>query len=193
MENIFIQRNSVITSFIVPWILGFGCKTSEEAKQYIKYGETLSPGYYPPKEDINENFTQVVYLKFMERLFNDNNIDYELTQIIGDNVYKPWDCLSGIYQIEINENMGLLSRPNGITKNNECLVMVNDYLTKVYRSNCEEELKTKLLATMAVWKAKTGIYIIKKMKKNIYVEFDNSRWEEMLCKIKLWAVTATIS
>ena len=82
MENIFIQRNSVITSFIVPWILGFGCKTSEEAKQYIKYGETLSPGYYPPKEDINKNFTQVVYLKFMERLFNDNNIDYELTQII---------------------------------------------------------------------------------------------------------------
>ena len=50
--------------------------------------------------------------------------------IIGENVYKPWDCLSGIYQIEINEGMGLVARPNGITQNNECVVMVDNYLTK---------------------------------------------------------------
>jgi hypothetical protein len=43
--------------------------------------------------------------------------------------------------------------------------MVDDYLTKFYRSNSEEELKIKLLATMAVWKAKKGVYIITKMKK----------------------------
>ena len=108
MEDIFTQRYSVISSFIVPWILGFGCKTSKEAKKYIKYGETLNPGYYPyNKEDINTNGEESVYLRFMECLFNENNIDYELTQIIGDNVYKPWDCLSGIYQVEINERMGL--------------------------------------------------------------------------------------
>ena len=40
---------------------------------------------------------------------------------------------------------------------------------------------------MAVWKAKKGVYIITKMKKNIYIEFDNSKWEEILCKIKLWS------
>jgi len=190
MENIFTQRHSVISSFIVPWILGFGCKTPEEAKKYIKYGETLNPFYYPlNKEAINENGEEYIYLQFMERLINENNIDYELTQIIGDNVYKPWDCLSGIYQVEINEKIGLVARPNGITKNNECIVMVDDYLTKFYRSNSEEELKIKLLATMAVWKAKKGVYIITKMKKNIYIEFDNSKWEDILCKIKLWAET----
>jgi hypothetical protein len=191
MENIFTQRYSVISSFIVPWILGVGCKTSEEAKNYIKYGETLNPGYYPHnKEDINANGVESVNLRFMKRLFNENNIDYELTQIIGDNVYKPWDCLSGIYQVEINERMGLVARPNGITKNNECVVMVDDYLTKFYRSNTKEELKIKLLTTMAVWKAKKGVYIIIKMKKNIYIEFDNSKWEEILYKIKLWSESA---
>ena len=117
-------------------------------------------------------------------------IDYELTQIIGDNVYKPWDCLSGIYQVEINERMGLVARPNGITNNNECVVMVDDYLTKFYKSNTEEELKIKLLSTMAVWKAKKGVYIITKMKKNIYIEFDNSKWEEILFKLKLWGESA---
>jgi hypothetical protein len=65
--------------------------------------------------------------------------------------------------------------------------MVDDYLTKFYRSNSEEELQIKLLATMAVWRAKKGIYIIKKMKKNIIIEFDNSKWENILNNIKLWA------
>jgi hypothetical protein len=64
--------------------------------------------------------------------------------------------------------------------------MVDNYLTKFYRQNSEEELKIKLLSTMAVWKAKKGIYIIPKMKKNIYIDFDNSKWEDILCKIKLW-------
>jgi hypothetical protein len=187
MEDIFVKRNSVITSFIVPWILGFGCKTPEEAIKYIKNGETLNPRYYPGNtEDINANGKESVYLRFMKRLFNENNIDNELTQIVGDNVYKPWDCLSGIYQLEINERMGLVARPDGITTNNECVVMVDNYLTKFYRQNSEEELKIKLLSTMAVWKAKKGIYIIPKMKKNIYIDFDNSKWEDILCKIKLW-------
>jgi len=64
--------------------------------------------------------------------------------------------------------------------------MVDDYLTK-YFSKTEEEINIKLLATMAVWKAKKGIYIIKNMKKNIYIDFDNSKWEYILSKIKLWS------
>lgn len=65
--------------------------------------------------------------------------------------------------------------------------MVDDYLTKFFRTNTEEEIRTKLLATMAVWKAKKGIYIIKNMNKNICIEFDKSKWEEILYKIKLWS------
>lgn len=191
MEPIFTEKKSVISSFITPWILGFGWKTPEEAKKYIKFGETLNPGYYPcNKKYINDNGAESVYLRFMDTLFNENNIDYDLTQIIGDNVYKPWDCLSGIYQVEINEKMGLVARPNGITQNNECVVMVDDYLTKFFRDNTEEELEIKLLSTMAVWKAKKGVYIITKMNKIISIDFDNTKWEDILCKIKLWAKSA---
>ena len=187
MEPIFTKRESVISSFITPWILGFGCKTPEEAKKYIKFGETLNPGYYPcNKEAINDFGAESVYLTFMDKLFNENNINYNLTQIIGDNVYKPWDCLSGIYQVEINEKMGLVARPNGITKNNECVVMVDDYVTKFYRDT-KEAIEIKLLSTMAVWKAKKGVYIIKKMNEIISIDFDNTKWEDILCKIKLWA------
>ena len=185
MDDLFIQRESVITTFVVPWVLGLGNKTPEQAKTYIKYGETLNPLYYQFNNLYGElNGYKHVFSRFMDRLFNDNNIDEELTKIIGDKVYKPLDCLSGIYQIEITHKMGLVARPDGITKNNECVIMVDDYITKY---DSEENIKIKLLSTMAVWKAKKGIYVIKKMCKNIIIVFDESKWINILNKIKLWA------
>tara|TARA_B100001250_G_scaffold370751_1_gene355100 strand:- start:1409 stop:1999 length:591 start_codon:yes stop_codon:yes gene_type:complete len=184
------QKESVILSFITPWILGFGCKTPEEAKKYIKFGKTLNPGYYSRNKNyINNNGAESLYLRSMDILFNENNIDHDLTKIIGDNVYKPWDCLSIIYQVEINEKMGLVARPDGITENNECVVMVDNYLNYL-GPNAEEEIRIKLLATMAVWKAKKGVYFIKKMNKKISIDFDNTKWEDIFCKIKLWAELA---
>jgi hypothetical protein len=189
MEPIFYpKRYSVILSFYIPWILGIGRKTPEEAKKYIKYGETLNPYYFPVlQEKIKEDGKESVYKQYMQRLFNTNNIDDKLTKIIGEKVYKPWDCLSSIYQIEINEKMALLARPSGVTKNNECIIMV-DTFNDNYTSNTEEELKIKLLSTMAVWKTKKGVYIIEKMNdKKISINFDNAKWEDILCKIKLWS------
>ena len=85
--------------------------------------------------------------------------------------------------------MGLVARPDGITTNNECVVMV-DTFNKYFSSDTEEEIRIKLLATMAVWKAKKGVYIIKKMNKKISIDFDNAEREGILCKIKLWALSA---
>lgn len=185
----FTEKESVISSFIVPWIVGVGFKTSEEAKQYIKFGETLNSRYYPSnKKAIIDNGAESVYSQFMERLFNENNIDSDLTQLLGENVYKPWDCLSGIYQVEINEKMGLVARPSGITKNNECAVMVDNFLThSIFRDDSDEEIEIKLLTTMAVWRAKKGVYVISKMNTIIRIDFDNAKWEDILRKIKLWA------
>lgn len=187
MENIFIKKDSVISSFIVPWILGYGNKTPEQIEQKINFGETLDPDYYPINQEfIKSEGEESVYLQHMKVLFHETKIDYRLTQIIGENVYKPRDCYSGIYQIEINENMGLIAYAHGITKNNECVIMNDDYITKFWNTT-EQEIKIKLLSTLAVWKAKKGVYIITKMNKNIYIDFDNSKWEEILFKIKLWS------
>jgi hypothetical protein len=82
--------------------------------------------------------------------------------------------------------MGLVARPDGVTLNNEHIILVDDF-TKFYSPEKEEEIKIKLLATMAVWKSKKGIYIISKIKKIINFEFDDMKWKDMLCKVKLWA------
>jgi hypothetical protein len=124
--------------------------------------------------------------------FNDNNIDQKLSCIAGKNVYKPWDCLSGIYQIGIDEKMGLIARPNGVTENNECVIMIDDYLTKV-NSNNQKEIRIKMMATMAVYKAKRGIYIINKTGDIIRFDFNDLEWEEILHKIKSWSQTLILT
>lgn len=188
-NTIFNKKDAVISSFIVPWIMGIGAKTPEEAKQYIKYGATLNSDYYARnKDNIAEIGEDAVYLRFMNRLFNYDNINQKLTKKFDEKVYKPWDCLSGIYQININDNMGLIARPTGVTKNNNCIIMVDDYISEFYEQT-EEEIKIKLLATMAVWKANKGVYIINKMNQQITVDFDSSKWASILEKIKLWAAS----
>ena len=75
-------------------------------------------------------------------------------------MYKSWDCLSGIYQVEINEKMGGVARPSGITKNNECAVMVDNFLThSIFRDDSNEEIEIKLLTTMLLFLKKCSVGI----------------------------------
>jgi hypothetical protein len=112
--NIFTKNDVVISSFIVPWILGIGCRNKFQAKTYIKCGETLRTSYYPEnKKEINEKGEEHTYSRFMDILFNEKRIDDELSLVVGEPVYKPWDCLSGIYKIDITEQMGLVARQIG--------------------------------------------------------------------------------
>lgn len=185
--KIFIKRDVVISSFIVPWIVGVGCKTPEQAKEYIKRGTTLNPNYFPlNKKEITTNGEEQVYSRFMTLLFNDNNIDRELSRIVGENVFTPWDCLSGIYQYEITDKVGLIARPVGVTLNNECIVMEDKFLIKFIRIDAKEEIRIKLWSTMVVWGAKRGVYILHKMRKVIRLDFEQTEWDKISTKIKIW-------
>jgi len=186
-DTIFDKRSTVITSFIVPWILNLGIKTPQQARTYIKNGSTLNPNYYSGnKDEIETQGPDAVYKKFMNILFSDNNIDSELSVIAEEPVYKPWDCLSGIYQYEINETMGLVARPQGITKDNETVIMTDTFL-KYFSPDTEAVIEAKMLATMVVWKAKRGIYYIANMDKVVLVNFDEDKWNSILTRIKIWA------
>jgi hypothetical protein len=185
--DIFIQRKCVITAFIVPWILGFGMKNAEQAKSYVKTGDTLNSRYYPSNnEAIHKHGHEYVKQRIFNQLYNENNIDVELSTLVGENVFTPWDCLSGIFQIKINENMGLVARPHGVTLNNDTIIMVDDFITK-FRSDTDNEIRVKIIATMSVWNAKKGIYFIKKMNRILHFNFNVDEWNHILEQVKMWA------
>jgi len=189
-DIIFKKKKGMVSTFIVPYITGIGYKSPEEAKAYIKYGETLDANYYPDNiEEIEMNGEESVYYQHMKELFSSNNIDLELSQIVGQIVYKPNSCYSGIFMIDLGKGsngIGLNARPCGVTALNETIIMVNNIQKKFY-SNTQEEIELKLLSTMAVWKAKKGIYIMKHTKNIICLDFDEKKWIEVLKVIKQWS------
>lgn len=187
-RKMMIKRDFVITSFVVPWILGIGRRTPTQARGYIKNGSTLNPGYYPGNQKrIEVEGETMVFNKFMERLFDEKNINPELTELLGEKVYKPWDCLSGIFQIEVNSKLGLVSRPHGVTANNETILMTDDFIDEM-TEQLKEECEIKLLATMAVWQAKKGVYYVIKSKEIFSVDFNEEKWLKILENIREWAL-----
>jgi hypothetical protein len=63
--------------------------------------------------------------------------------------------------------------------------MTDDYYKEFTPEN-EKQIESKLMATMAVWKAKYGIYVLKSgaLKK---IEFDYSNWQQIHAKLQKWA------
>lgn len=188
-----IEYKATITSFVVPYIFGLCRKTPEDAKKYIKkvtkkeriLSHPLSTMTFVSENGEDHSFSSD---HGVEVLFNDVFIDKELTQIVGDSVYKPniFLSLDNIFKIELNENMKLIAWPDGVTKDNECIIIYDTYMDRIYGN---QEIELKLLSTMAVWRAKRGIYYIEKMKKTICIEFDPIKWDTILSEIKLWAST----
>jgi hypothetical protein len=185
-QQLFIKRPRVITTFAIPTVLGYTKKKPIDAVNLVKHGETLNPNYYSRNsERVLEIGSDAIYKEYMDKLFSNDNLDAQLTVCVGENIYKPWDCLSGIFQIEITQSLGLVARPSGVSLNNETIIMTDDYYKEFTPEN-EKQIESKLMATMAVWKAKYGIYVLKSgaLKK---IEFDYSNWQQIHAKLQKWA------
>lgn len=156
----FKKYDYVITNVVCPWICGFG-KGSDFAKKYIKTGNPVrTSSYYSSNNKlIEEKGEKYVYDSHMKFVFDDNNINYKLSKYLNEKVYILEDCMSGIYCIEITPSTGLVGRITGITKDNTCVIMTDDYLS-FFGKHTVMEIEIKLLASMAIYKSKKGIYII---------------------------------
>lgn len=187
-QQLFTKRDRVITTFAVPTAIGYTKKKPIEAVKLVKHGKTLNKNYYP------ENITKIVqigseaiYKEYMDRLYSHDNINAELTLQFGENIYTPWDCLSGIYQTEITPTLGLIARPSGVTNNNQKIIMTDDFYEEFTEEN-NDIITAKLMATMTVWKAKQGIYVLKSGKSKT-IDFDDNYWQIIYAKLKNWAHT----
>ena len=185
-----LVKNLVIYPYMVPWIHNIGSKNEKEAKVYI--GKTSKETW--------DNFIDILFIiqtnkktprsykKYIEdtEIFQESKIDEKLSEIIGENVYKPYKFYSEFNQFDINENMGIISKVDGVTKNNETIILINNYYRKMY-NDTYDVLELQMLTAMAVWKAKKGIVYLPKLKNHIEFEFNQDKWDNIVLKIKSWA------
>jgi hypothetical protein len=181
-ESIGVKFDKVISSFIVPWIMNVGARNSEQAKDYIKTGKTLNPGYF---EDVLKHIAQVGAEQARVDSLSGDPINEKLTELIGETVYAPWDAKSGYCMVKINETMGLMAHIQGYTENAESIVMVDNYLTSINNKN--SEIVSKCTASMAVWKAKKCYYYLEKIDKLLVYNFDEKYWTKLHTCVVEWA------
>tara|TARA_X000000950_G_scaffold284230_1_gene386869 strand:+ start:153 stop:848 length:696 start_codon:yes stop_codon:yes gene_type:complete len=190
-----VIKHLTIQPHIVPWIHNIGFKNSEEAKEYIKKTSYSHWNHFLiilTSEDINNDD----YKNNIENneIFTESKIDTNLSEIVGEIMYKPYKFFSEFYQIEINENMGLIGKIDGINQNKDTIVLRNTYYTsKKWYHDTYEALEIQMLTLMAIWNAKKGIIYITNMDKRLEFTFDKDKWDTIFLRIKEWADTININ
>jgi len=153
------MEKKVIHTTIVPWILGKGSKTPEEAKFFITKKKNLDTKY--ENKPLTEN--ECLSTSIGEKVFN-NDQNYEMT---------------------LNDNLIILAKPNGISENKTIIML--DKTLETFKSSTIDEILIKVNTTMAVCGAEKGIYFMQKLNKKICYDFDVKIWENILKEIKSWA------
>jgi hypothetical protein len=187
------KTDFAIKAVNIPRFFGCGHKTRTKDENiqyaidnYIASDRGLNQRYYDILDvETSEKGHDKVFQDYMnEQIYIEQNKCNLLSEIVDEMIYRPMVQPTGIAKIEINEKIGLVSELDGITENGETVIMYDTYLK--YKSNgIEDEIKIKMLGTMAVWKAKKCIYILSKMKnKTITLDFDNDKWESILTRLK---------
>ena len=123
-------------------------------------------------------------------VFIEENITDKYSKFVDEPVYKPSGFPSCVNKIQINEEIGLIAKIDGITQHSKTVIMYDNYWgskrpMKKLPNNIEKDVKIKMLGTMAVWKAKKCIYILSKMgNQTITLDFDSEKWQNILSKLQ---------
>jgi len=108
---------------------------------------------------------------FMQDLYDKE--DPVLSNIMNEKMYKPKDCMSGIfYAVIVKGKLNLNAYITGVNRNRSHLVIVNTFYDRKLSHLVLEEQKEILLATMAVWKTNKATMYVEKSGEKITINFD---------------------
>tara|TARA_B100000963_G_scaffold354176_1_gene370176 strand:- start:585 stop:1190 length:606 start_codon:yes stop_codon:yes gene_type:complete len=179
----------------IPRFLGCGPRnrTKDENIQhaidnYIIPDGRLNQKYYDSLDvETSEKGHNKVFQDYLDKqIFTEQNKHDGISEIVGEMTYTPREQPTGIAKIEVNEKIGLLSELHGITRDGETVIIWDEYWNRPKLPyGVEDEIKIKMLGTMAVWKAKKCIYILSEMNnQTITLDFDSEKWQDILTKLQ---------
>jgi len=177
--TLFETSEAMISAFIVPSAI----RKPKFAATKIQYGEKLNPHYYPSGQKwVKETSEQHVFNMFMQDLYDKE--DPVLSNIMNEKMYKPKDCMSGIfYAVIVKGKLNLNAYITGVNRNRSHLFIVNTFYDRKLSHLVLEEQKEILLATMAVWKTNKATMYVEKSGEKITINFDKKKMGRHFAKI----------
>jgi tetratricopeptide (TPR) repeat protein len=190
--NFFDEKNAMISCFHVSSILGLGPGTPDHARTMVSYKFRLASDYYPENlAQIRESGAESVFRGWMRTLFQRDRIVNWMTPIFGDRFYAPADSMTGVFHIDLSEDMGLNARLHGVSMNCECVVNVDTSVNGTLNGTQKQMIEVKMMSMMAVWRAKRSIcYMPRASTKVLRFDFDQQKWLAIFRCLCNWAKTA---
>jgi tetratricopeptide (TPR) repeat protein len=190
--NFFDEKNAMISCFHVSSILGLGPDTPDHARTMVSYKFRLASDYYPGNlAQIMERGAESVFRGWMRTLFQRDRIVKWMTPIFGDKFYAPADSMTGVFHIDLSEDMGLNARLHGVSMNCECVVNVDTSVSGTLNGTQKLMIEVKMMSMMAVWRAKRSIcYMPRASTKVLRFDFDQQKWLAIFRCLHNWAKTA---
>jgi ankyrin repeat protein len=189
---LFILRTAAITTYIIPFILGQKPSTTpvfDKVKFAVKMiaERKLDPNYYPSQRALADALGEANKFAIdMKFLFVERFRAKELSLLLGMDVYKPSDGMSGVFNLEITPELTLTAPLDGVTPNRDCVVLINKYY-KFANGRVRNELKCVITGVMAVWRARRGIVVLDKTKEVLDFKFEPEFWKVISDRLKTWA------
>ena len=190
--NFFDEKNAMISCFHVPSILGLGPGTPDHARTMVSYKFRLSPDYYPANlARIEEKGAKSVFQDWTRTLFHRDRIVDWMTPKFGDTFYAPADSMTGVFHVDLSEDIGLNARLDGVSINCECVVNVDTKISGTLNGSQKQMIEAKMMSMMAVWRAKRSIcYMPCASTKVLRFDFNQQKWLAIFRCLCDWAKTA---
>jgi hypothetical protein len=119
--------------------------------------------------------------KFKEELYTDQYVNQTFTDIVGEKIYEPWDCLSAaFYKIIIpRHRFAILCRIHGVNRKGD-VIFINDagaYKSKTQKRKLYQSEVDMCQISMEIWGAKKCIYHVVQAGRSFPVDADPARMQ----------------
>ena len=174
---IFTKKEKVIFAHNMQMLL-----SNKDIDKYFKTGKTLNPSYYSANQEAiqQDGIIDAVNYHF-ENVIKEENKGKSAAKICGEEMFKLPDAQSGVFQIELTENIGLVSIVDAVNADFDHIYMRNNYYENL---KYIDAIEITMLCNMAVKNASKCTLYLEKCEEKIVREFDNAKWNNIFPKIK---------
>jgi len=183
----------VLAAHHVPMAIGEGYKKYDPtaALQYIKNDGEMIVHQYKALQTVNAMLDTLddadVERRFLDDIGTRPPITF-LSKVVGCDVFPLQSPAAPLFKEEITPEFALIGGVDGLTRDGG-VVKCDSYISRIWPTT-RDQCEAVLLAYMAVYKCKWGVYYLPRANGMIYrLDFDESRWSVMRDRLRDWVTT----
>ena len=170
-------RPNEISANIVPGIMGYWRKSSEDARRHL----LRNLKSYSAARDLASLIGQrAAFDVHLEQLYQPCN----KIEVNDMTFYKPEDSCAEFRCFPLSRTTGMFAIIGGISRDGSCILNINDFFNDVPSNH--ERFRVHAIASMAIWGATHSVHYFSKCDVTLTFMFDQERWNQIVSCLVNW-------